>query len=99
MLTLGEIRKGIERLRPRDGTRAATYESWLAQLADEFAERVLPVDRAVADEWGRLNAAADRKGVDSLLAATARVHGLTVVTRNTVDFEPLGVPVVDPWLS
>lgn len=75
------------------------YESWLAQLADEFAERLLPVDRAVADEWGRLNATANRKGIDSLLAATARVHALTVVTRNTADFEPLGVQILDPWLS
>ena len=74
------------------------YESWLAQLADEFAERLLPVDRAVADEWGRLNATADRKGIDSLLAATARVHALTVVTRNTAGFESLGVQILDPWL-
>ena len=98
VLTLGEIRKGIERVRPRDRARAAAFESWLARLTEEFAERLLPVDRLVADEWGRLNAAADRKGVDSLLAATARVHALTVVTRNTADFESLGVPVLNPWL-
>lgn len=98
VLTLGEIRKGIERLRPRDRPRAAAYESWLNELTDEFAERLLPVDRAIADEWGRLNVSADRKGIDSLLAATARVHTLTLVTRNTADFEPLGVALLNPWL-
>lgn len=98
VLTFGEIRKGIERVRPRDRARAVTYESWLAQLTDEFAERLLPIDGVVAEEWGRLNADADRKDVDSLLAATARVHALTVVTRNTADFEPLGVPLLNPWL-
>lgn len=59
---------------------------------------MLPIDHASAEEWGRLNAAADRKSVDSLIAATARVHGLTVVTRNTRDFAGLGVPLLDPWL-
>lgn len=84
-------------MRDRDAERATGLESWLGLLADEFANRILPIDRAVADEWGNLNAAADRKGVDSLIAATARVHALTVVTRNTADFEPLGVRLLDPW--
>lgn len=97
VLTLGEIRKGIERLRERDPDQAGVFAAWLEQLRDHFADRILSIDARVADEWGRLNAPAERKTVDSLIAATARVHELTVVTRNTVDFEACDVPVLNPW--
>ena len=67
------------------------------RLQARFAERILPVGNRVADEWGRLNALTPRNTIDSLIAATARVHGLTVVTRNTKDFEGCHVHMVNPW--
>jgi toxin FitB len=97
VLTLGEIRNGVERLRPRDPDQAAVFETWLADLRRRFGDRILPVDERVADEWGRLNAAAPRKTVDSMIAATAHVHALTVVTGNSRDFAGCGVRVLDPW--
>ena len=97
VLTFGEIRKGIERLRPRDPIQAESIQSWMGRLRAEFAGQVLEVDSFVADEWGRINAPANRPLADSLIAATARVHGLTVATRNTADFESCGVAVVNPW--
>ncbi len=97
VLTLGEIRKGIERLRDRDPAQAEVFASWLGELNTLFADRIVPVDARVAEEWGRLNAAATRNTVDSLIAATARIHGLTVVTRNTGDFEGCSVPLLNPW--
>jgi toxin FitB len=99
VLTLGEIRKGIERLRGRGSDQAEVFAAWLEQLRDRFADRILPIDHRVSEEWGRLNAPAERKTVDSLIAATARLHHLTVVTRNTRDFEACGVPVLNPWLA
>lgn len=99
VLTLGEIRKGIERLRPRDPGRAEAFDRWLEALYRQFSSRLLEIDARVAEEWGRLNAGDPRPTVDSLIAASARVHGLTVVTRNTADFEPLGVQLVNPWLA
>jgi len=97
VLTLGEIRKGIERLRSRDSAQADVLDGWLGELQARFAERILPVGNRVADEWGRLNALTPRNTIDSLIAATARVHGLTVVTRNTKDFEGCHVQMVNPW--
>jgi toxin FitB len=97
VLTLGEIRKGIERLRGRDPDQADVFAAWLEQLRDHFADRILSIDDRVAEEWGRLNAPAERKTVDSLIAATARLHDLTVVTRNTADFEGCDVPLLNPW--
>lgn len=97
VLTVGEIRNGIERLRARDPDQAALFDVWLSELRLRFAERILPVDEGAADQWGRLNAAAPRKTVDSLIAATAHVHALTVVTGNTRDFAGCDVPLLDPW--
>jgi toxin FitB len=97
VLTLGEIQAGIERLRPRDPEQAALFDVWLAELRARFAERILPVDERAADQWGRLNAPAPRKTVDSLIAATARTHMLTVVTGNTRDFAGCDVPLLNPW--
>jgi predicted nucleic acid-binding protein len=97
VLTLGEIRNGIERLRPRDPEQAALFDVWLAELRTRFADRVLPVDERAADQWGRLSATAPRKTVDSMIAATAHVHALTVVTGNTRDFDGCDVPLLNPW--
>lgn len=97
VLTIGEIRKGIERLRNRDPKQADVFAEWLDELHARFADRMLPVDTDVADEWGKLNAVAERKTVDSLIAATARIHGLTVATRNVADFATCGVKLLNPW--
>lgn len=97
VMTLGEIRKGIELLRGRDPAQAEVFAGWLDELYTRFADRIVPIDARVADEWGLLNATVPRNTVDSLIAASARVHGLTVVTRNTSDFEGCGVPLLNPW--
>ncbi|MDQ6805550.1 MAG: type II toxin-antitoxin system VapC family toxin [Actinomycetota bacterium] len=97
VLTLGEIRKGIERLADRDAAQARVFAEWLGELRKRFAPRILEVDARIAEEWGRLNAAAPRNTVDSMIAATARVHALTVVTRNTPDFGGCDVPLINPW--
>jgi predicted nucleic acid-binding protein len=97
VLTIGEVRTGIERLRSRDPVQADMFADWLGQLHQRFADRILPVDAAVAEEWGRLNAPTPRNTVDSLIAATARIHEMTVVTRNTSDFANCGVQLINPW--
>lgn len=97
VLTLGEIRNGIERLRSRDAARASALEAWLAEVSAGFGDRVLPVDRAVAEAWGRLSAGRSVPVTDALIAATALVHGLLVATRNARDVAGLGVEVVDPF--
>jgi predicted nucleic acid-binding protein len=98
VLTLGEIREGVERLRESDEPRARMLDAWLATLTTVYADRVLPIDETIADAWGRLRAGARRSlpVADTLLAATARIHGLTIVTRNERDFAGLGVPVINP---
>jgi predicted nucleic acid-binding protein len=97
VLVLGEVRKGIERARPRDPAKAAALESWLGQVIFGFAGRVLGVDVAVCDQWGRMAAIRSLPMVDALLAATAVVHKLTLVTRNDRDVAGLGVPVLNPF--
>jgi predicted nucleic acid-binding protein len=101
VLTLGEIRRGIASL--RDASRRVVLEAWLdSDLVLRFAERILPIDRAVADRWGRLAAdAAAAKSplpvIDGLLAATALDQNLTLVTRNTKDIAVTSVSVFNPW--
>jgi predicted nucleic acid-binding protein len=96
VLVVGELRRGIELLHRRDVPSALALEHWLAALTDGFADRILPIDRIVAEEWGRLNVPDPVPTVDGLLAATARVHGMTLVTRNTRDVARTGVPLLDP---
>lgn len=98
VLTLGEIRKGIERL--ADPPRRLPLLDWLeTELPAYFQGRILSIDAAVADCWGRMVAQAGRPvpAVDSLLAATAAQHGLILVTRNLRDVQGLGVQALDPW--
>jgi predicted nucleic acid-binding protein len=97
VLVLGEIRLGVERLRPRNPNQAESLEHWLASLEGRFADRILAIDNVIAHAWGRLGARDPLPPVDGLLAATALVHGLIVVTRDTAPFERIGVPYLDPW--
>lgn len=97
VLVLGEIRKGIELVRPRDPAKATALERWLNTVAAAFTGRILPVDQAIADEWGRMNAPHSLPTIDSLLAATAKVHDLTLATRNVVDVRNTGARIVNPF--
>jgi predicted nucleic acid-binding protein len=96
VLVLGEIRRGIESIRRRDRSSALALEQWLVNLAAGFGERILPVDVRVADRWGSLNAPDPVPTVDGLLAATALVHDLVLVTRNRRDVSGTGARVLDP---
>lgn len=96
-ITLGEIQAGIEVTRERDSVKAAEIEEWLDEVAASY--QVLPVDGRVSREWARLmRGRSDHLIEDAILAATARIHGLTLVTRNTRDFKDFKVPVLNPWL-
>jgi len=98
VLVLGEIRRGIELARPRDPVKASALETWLLAIGDAFSERILPVDRNVSDEWGRMAASRPLPAIDGLLAATAKVHRMTLVTRNASDVEGLGAKVLNPFV-
>lgn len=98
VVTLMEIEQGILRLERRDLRQGAIIRRWFVhQVQPAFAGRVLPVDDAVALRCARLHVPDPRNERDALIAATALVHGMTVVTRNTGDFEATGVPLLDPW--
>ncbi|HSK97906.1 MAG TPA: type II toxin-antitoxin system VapC family toxin, partial [Euzebyales bacterium] len=97
VLVVGEIRKGVERLRRRDTATAEVLDTWLSQITDAYAERLLPVTTQIAERWGRMNVPDPLPVVDSLLAATAHVHGLTVATRNVSDYVRTGVPTYNPF--
>jgi toxin FitB len=97
VLTIGEIRRGVESVRRRDPDSAPALDSWLARLGEAYRDRILPVDRAIAEEWGRMNVPDPLPVVDGLLAATAKVAGLTLATRNVADVKAAGVELVDPF--
>ena len=97
VLTIGEIRRGVENVRRRDPDAGVALDSWLAQVVEAYGERILPVDRAVAEEWGRLSVPDPVPVVDGLLAATAKVAGLALATRNVADVAATGVEVFDPF--
>jgi predicted nucleic acid-binding protein len=97
VMTIGEIRRGIESVRRRDSDSAAALDSWLARLGEAHRDRILPVDRAIAEEWGRMNVPDPLPVVDGLLAATAKVAGLIFATRNVADVEGAGIDLVDPF--
>jgi len=97
VLVIGEIRQGIEGLRSRDPIQAVNLEAWLSGLRRLYAERILPIDLEIAEEWGRMNAPNPISSRDGLMAATAKVRGMTFVTRNTADVERTGVRVLNPF--
>jgi predicted nucleic acid-binding protein len=97
-LTVGEIQRGITLIRARgDGSQADRLQGWLDELTRQFADRVLAVDAAIAVEWGRQDRAHQVPVVDGLLAATAKVHDLTVITRNTRDLAATGARLHNPF--
>jgi predicted nucleic acid-binding protein len=97
VIVLGEIRRGIERVRAKDAAQALALERWLQRLTRYHADRILPVDERVADEWGRFSAQRNVAPVDVLMAATARAHGLILATRNMRDVAWTGVPCLNPF--
>jgi predicted nucleic acid-binding protein len=98
VLTLGEIEQGIARVRGRgDRRQAGALERWLRDVETWFEDRILPVTLSVAAVWGRQQYTQPLPVIDALIAATARVHDMTVVTRNVKDFELAGVQVVNPF--
>lgn len=98
VITLLELEAGVLRVERRDAAQGARLRAWLEQrVVPGFAGRILPVDEAVARRCARLHVPDPRSTHDALIAATALVHGLTVVTRNTADFVPTGVALLDPW--
>jgi len=96
-VTIGEIRRGIGNIRRRDAAAARALERWLRRLLADHGDRILPVDLPVAEEWGRLNVPDPLPVIDALLAATAKVHDLTLVTRNVKDVARTGVALMNPF--
>ena len=97
VLVVGEIRKGIERTRRTDPAQARALEKWLSTLKQSYGERILPIDQMVADEWGSMSAIRPLPTVDALLAATAKIHRMTLATRNVADVAGLGADVPNPF--
>ena len=97
VLTLGEIRRGIELVRVKDPNQAAAIEGWLSKTEIEFADRILSINAAEADKWGRMCAVRPLPLVDALLGASAVIADLTLVTRNVDDFRDTGVSVLNPF--
>jgi len=100
VLTLGELRKGIDKLKA--SVRKKALDAWLGQLVLSANQRILPIDLETAFIWGEVTARAEKKGkpipaVDGLIAATALRHGLHLMTRNVSDFEATGVMLLNPW--
>jgi len=97
VLVVGEIRQGIERLRRRDPAQVVVLETWLSTLIRDYADRILPVTAEVAEEWGRLNVPDPLPVIDGLMAATAKLRGWTLVTRNVADLARAGVRLLNPF--
>jgi predicted nucleic acid-binding protein len=97
VLTVGELRRGVAAKRRSDPDAAAHIAAWVDDLETNFADRILPIDTAIAKVWGELSAHRSRPVVDTLIAATALVHDLTLVTRNTEDVRGIAMSVIDPW--
>ena len=98
VVTIGEIQAGVELTRQQDAAKAQEIEAWLEQVASTF--NVLPMDVPAFRAWARLmHRRSDTVSEDAMIAATAQVHGLTVVTRNVADFNAFGVPLLNPFGS
>jgi hypothetical protein len=97
VLTLGELRKGVAKKKREDAEMAKRLADWVDGLEYSFADRILGVDAATARLWGDWSSERPRPVVDTLLAATAVQHGLTLVTRNIRDVRGIAVKLLDPW--
>lgn len=97
VITVGEIRRGIEQKRINDSIQADVLEAWMARTMHDFARHIRPVTKQIAETWGRITPHQPLPAADGLIAATALVDGLTLVTRNIVDFERSGVRILNPW--
>jgi predicted nucleic acid-binding protein len=97
VLVIGELRHGIELKRRTDPSQAQALERWLVIVESNLGQRIIPVDSRIADVWGRLGIPDPLPVVDGLLAATAKVHGLTLVTRNVIDMRKTGIQVINPF--
>ena len=96
-ITIGEVAKDIAMKARKDPGTAAVFARWLDELRLVYASRILPVDDAVATNWGHLMAARTRPMADALIAATARMNNKILVTRNVADFADMGIEIVNPW--
>jgi len=97
VLTIGEIRKRVENIRRRDPRTASTLETWLLQIINHYRDQILPIELDIVEEWGWMSVPNPLPVIDGLIAATAKVRGLTLATRNTADMERAGVSLLNPW--
>jgi predicted nucleic acid-binding protein len=97
VVTIAEIRYGIERLKARSDPTASRTEAWLGDVYRQFRDRILPVSSSVAERWGKLRQSLGHGGEDVVIGATALEHDLIVVTRNARDFAQMGVRIEDPY--
>jgi toxin FitB len=98
VITLGELRQGVERIRHRgDQTQARTLERWLQHVNANYGSAILPFEEDAADIWGRLRATHPENPLDKQIAATALIYDLIVVTRNTTHYQPTGVRLLNPF--
>jgi hypothetical protein len=99
VIVIGELARGVELLRRKDPSQARAHAEWLAALVHDFDENTIPVNTSVGLAWGRLGASRPLSTSDGLMAATALVHDLTLVTRNVRDFDGTGVRLLDPFIG
>jgi len=99
VVVLAEIRRGIELKRRSDAKQADALDRWFMQMRARLGERVLPIDEPIAEMWATMNVPDPLPFIDGLLAATTKVHGLTLVTRNVSDVARTGVSIVDPFAA
>ena len=97
VLSLGEIRKGIELLRKKSPEKCAPLEKWLEKLHSDYAHCTISITVEISERWGELSSRRSLPVIDSLIAATALEFGLSLATRNTKDFDGLGIPIVNPF--
>lgn len=96
-LVIGEIRQGVERKRRKDPAQADALEVWLTGLESAYADKIIPVNRDIAEEWGRINVPDPMPEIDGLMAATAKWYDWTFATRNVKHIENRGVQLVNPF--